>query len=68
MKEQAQKQELDHNLIFAEMRARGIKMNALAKRLRRTPAAISYALSGKSAALLQRIDNYLKQTAKKKAA
>ncbi|MBI2427499.1 MAG: hypothetical protein HYV29_01630 [Ignavibacteriales bacterium] len=68
MNQKTDKQAPDHNAIFVELRARGIKLNALAKRLRRSPAAVTFALRGESKTLLQRIDNYLKQTAKKRAA
>lgn len=68
MNEKNHIQELDHNAIFVEIRSRKIKLNALAKRLRRSPAAVTFALQGHSKELLRRIDNYLKQTAKRKAA
>jgi hypothetical protein len=62
------KQALDHDAIYMEIRRRRWKLKSLAKRLRRSPAAMTLALRGESKTLLRRIDNYLKQTAKKRAA
>ncbi len=61
MKQEDKIQSLDPYAIFAEMKRKRVKGKTLAKRLRRSPGAITHALQGKSAPLLQRIYNYLEK-------
>jgi transcriptional regulator with XRE-family HTH domain len=62
MKQPEKIQPIDPYTIFAELKRRKITGRRLAKKLRRSPGAITHALQGKSAVLLQRIYRYLNTT------
>jgi lambda repressor-like predicted transcriptional regulator len=68
MKQISHFQPIDPVDVYAMAKRKGIKLKTIAKRLRRSPGALSHALNGKRPKLLARMKRYLEKLPDKRAA
>jgi lambda repressor-like predicted transcriptional regulator len=68
MKQISHFQPIDPVDVYAMAKRKGIKLKTIAKRLRRSPGALSHALNVKRPKLLARMKRYLEKLPDKRAA